>query len=215
MNPTIRVLLAEDHTLVRAGIRSLLASVPGIEVVGEAGDGREALALLKTTPVDVAILDITMPGMNGLEAASRIAEDWPATKVIILSMHANGEYVERALRDGAVGYLLKDAGTSELEAAIRAVMRGESFLSPAVSKRVVAGFLGGGAEGSGSLTPRQREVVQLIAEGHSTKRIAAVLGVSVKTIETHRTQLMQRLGIHEVAGLVRYAVRVGLINPDR
>jgi DNA-binding NarL/FixJ family response regulator len=214
----IRVLLAEDHGLVRAGIRSLLASVPDIEVVGEAGDGREALAILEQTPADVAILDITMPGMNGLEAAARVVERWPATRVIILSMHSNEEYVARALRAGAAGYLLKDAGTSELEAAIRAVVRGESFLSPAVSKRVVAGGSGGGGEGSTALealTPRQREVLQMIAEGHSTKGVAAVLGLSVKTVETHRTLLMQRLGIHDVAGLVRYAMRMGLINSDR
>ena len=218
MKAPIRVLLAEDHALVRAGIRSLLASVPDIEVVGEAGDGREALAILERTPADVAILDITMPGMNGLEAASRVAERWPATKVIMLSMHSNEEYVARALRAGVAGYLLKDAGTSELEAAIRAVVRGETFLSPAVSTRVVAGVPGGAGEGPTALetlTPRQREVLQLIAEGHSTKGVAAVLGLSVKTIETHRTQLMQRLGIHDVAGLVRYAMRVGLINPDR
>lgn len=218
MKAPIRLLLAEDHALVRAGIRSLLASVPDIEVVGEAGDGREALAILERTPADVAILDITMPGMNGLEAAARIAERWPATSVIILSMHSNEEYVARALRAGAAGYLLKDAGTSELEAAIRSVVAGRTFLSPAVSKRVAAGANGGGADGPTALetlTPRQREVLQLIAEGHSTKGIAAVLGLSVKTAETHRTQLMQRLGIHDVAGLVRYAMRVGLINPDR
>jgi DNA-binding NarL/FixJ family response regulator len=218
MKAPIRLLLAEDHALVRAGIRSLLASVPDIEVVGEAGDGREALAILERTPADVAILDITMPGMNGLEAASRIAERWPATRVIILSMHSNEEYVARALRAGAAGYLLKDAGTSELEAAIRAVVLGQTFLSPAVSKRAVGGGEGGRAErptAFEALTPRQREVLQLIAEGHSTKGVAAVLGLSVKTVETHRTQLMQRLGIHDVAGLVRYAMRVGLINPDR
>ena len=218
MTAPIRLLLAEDHALVRAGIRSLLASVPDIEVVGEAGDGREALAILEKTPADVAILDITMPGMNGLEAASRIAERWPATRVIILSMHSNEEYVARALRAGAAGYLLKDAGTSELEAAIRAVVRGETFLSPAVSERAASRGDGGGAAGTTALealTPRQREVLQLIAEGHSTKGVAAVLGLSVKTAETHRMQLMQRLGIHDVAGLVRYALRVGLINPDR
>ena len=216
MKPPIRILLAEDHALVRAGIRSLLASVPDLEVVGEAGDGREALAILERIPADVVILDITMPGMNGLEAASRIAERWPATKVIILSMHSNEEYVSRALRAGAAGYLLKDAGTSELEAAIRAVVRGQTFLSAAVSRRAPAGD--GAAQGPTALealTPRQREVLQLIAEGHSTKGTAAVLGLSVKTVETHRTQLMQRLAIHDVAGLVRYAMRAGLINPDR
>lgn len=218
MKTPIRLLLAEDHALVRAGIRSLLASVPDIEVVGEAGDGRQALAILEETPADVAILDITMPGLNGLEAAARIAERWPATKVIILSMHSNEEYVARALRSGAAGYLLKDAGTSELEAAIRAVVRGQTFLSAAVAKRAGAAGPEGAPQGPTALealTPRQREVLQLIAEGHSTKGAAAVLGLSVKTVETHRTQLMQRLAIHDVAGLVRYAMRVGLINPDR
>jgi len=215
MRPPVRILLAEDHALVRAGIRSLLASVADLEVVGEAGDGREALAILEKIPADVVILDITMPGMNGLEAASRIAERWPATKVIILSMHSNEEYVSRALRAGAAGYLLKDAGTSELEAAIRAVVRGQTFLSAAVSRRGVADGATQGPTALEALTPRQREVLQLIAEGHSTKGTAAVLGLSVKTVETHRTQLMQRLAIHDVAGLVRYAMRAGLINPDR
>jgi DNA-binding NarL/FixJ family response regulator len=212
----IRVLLAEDHQLVRAGLRALLDPVPDIEVVAEAGDGREALALLKQRPADVVILDITMPGMNGLEAAVRMADDAPGTKVVILTMHSNEEYVLRALRAGVAGFLLKDAGTSELEGAIRAVVRGETYLSPGVSKRVVEGYLGrsGGSHPLDSLTPRQREVLQLIAEGYSTKQIAGLLGVGVKTIETHRTQLMDRLGIHEIAGLVRYAVRVGLVSPE-
>jgi DNA-binding NarL/FixJ family response regulator len=212
----IRVLLAEDHHLVRAGLRALLDPVPDIEVVGEAGDGREALALLKTKPADVAILDISMPGMNGLEAAVRMADDAPSTKVVILTMHSNEEYVLRALRAGVAGFLLKDAGTAELEGAIRAVVRGETYLSPGVSKKVVEGYLGrsGNVHPLDSLTPRQREVLQLIAEGYSTKQIAGLLGVGVKTIETHRTQLMDRLGIHEIAGLVRYAVRVGLVSPE-
>ena len=212
----IRVLLAEDHHLVRAGLRALLDPVPDIEVVGEAGDGREALALLKNKPADVAILDISMPGMNGLEAAVRMADDAPTTKVVILTMHSNEEYVLRALRAGVAGFLLKDAGTAELEGAIRAVVRGETYLSPGVSKKVVEGYLGrsGNVHPLDSLTPRQREVLQLIAEGYSTKQIAGLLGVGVKTIETHRTQLMDRLGIHEIAGLVRYAVRVGLVSPE-
>jgi DNA-binding NarL/FixJ family response regulator len=212
----IRVLLAEDHHLVRAGLRALLDPLPDIEVIGEAGDGREALALLKNRPADVAILDISMPGMNGLEAAVRMADEAPQTRVVILSMHSNEEYVLRALRAGVAGFLLKDAGTAELEGAIRAVVRGETYLSPGVSKKVVEGYLGrsGAAHPLDSLTPRQREVLQLIAEGYSTKQIAGLLGVGVKTIETHRTQLMDRLGIHEIAGLVRYAVRVGLVSPE-
>jgi DNA-binding NarL/FixJ family response regulator len=212
----IRVLLAEDHHLVRAGLRALLDPLPDIEVVGEAGDGREALAMLKNRNADVAILDISMPGMNGLEAAVRMSDEAPGTKVVILTMHSNEEYVLRALRAGVAGFLLKDAGTAELEGAIRAVTRGETYLSPGVSKKVVDGYLGrsGGAHPLDSLTPRQREVLQLIAEGYSTKQIAGLLGVGVKTIETHRTQLMDRLGIHEIAGLVRYAVRVGLVSPE-
>lgn len=212
----IRVLLAEDHHLVRAGLRALLDPLPDIEVVGEAGDGREALAMLKNRNADVAILDISMPGMNGLEAAVRMGDEAPGTKVVILTMHSNEEYVLRALRAGVAGFLLKDAGTAELEGAIRSVMRGETYLSPGVSKKVVEGYLGrsAGAHPLDSLTPRQREVLQLIAEGYSTKQIAGLLGVGVKTIETHRTQLMDRLGIHEIAGLVRYAVRVGLVSPE-
>ena len=214
----IRVLLAEDHALVRAGRAALLASVPDIEVVGEASDGREALALAKRRPPDVAILDVTMPGMNGLEAAARLAAECPSTRVIILSMHANEEYVLRALNAGAAASLLKDAGTAELEAAIRAVARGETYLSPAISARVSPGGRAptpGTSDPLAALTPRQREVLQLIAEGHSTKQIASLLGLGVKTVETHRMQLMERLDIHEVAGLVRYAVRVGLISPER
>jgi len=212
----IRVLLAEDHPLVRAGLRALLDPLPDIEIVGEAGDGREALAILKNHPADVALLDISMPGMNGLEAAVRMADEAPGTKVIIVTMHSNEEYVLRALRAGVAGFLLKDAGTGELEAAIRAVTRGETYLSPGVSKKVVEGYLGrsGGSHPLDSLTPRQREVLQLIAEGYSTKQIAGLLGVGVKTIETHRTQLMDRLGIHEIAGLVRYAVRMGLVSTE-
>ena len=145
-----------------------------------------------------------------------MADDAPSTKVVILTMHSNEEYVLRALRAGVAGFLLKDAGTAELEGAIRAVVRGETYLSPGVSKKVVEGYLGrsGNVHPLDSLTPRQREVLQLIAEGYSTKQIAGLLGVGVKTIETHRTQLMDRLGIHEIAGLVRYAVRVGLVSPE-
>ncbi len=214
----VRVILADDHTLVRAGIRALLEKLPNVQVLAEASDGREVLELAQTHAPEVILMDIAMPGLNGLEATARLFKELPKVRVIILSMHSNEEYVARALRAGAAGYLLKDAGTSELEAAIRAVVRGESFLSPAVSTRAVAGGSRGGGEGPTALealTPRQREVLQMIAEGHSTKGVAAVLGLSVKTAESHRTQLMQRLGIHEVAGLVRYAMRTGLINPER
>lgn len=214
----IRVVVAEDHALVRAGICSLLEKLPGVEVVGEAADGREALELLKTQAPHVALLDISMPGMNGLEAAARAARRFPATRVILLSMHANEEYVHRALKAGVAGYLLKDSGTAELELAVRAVARGETFLSPAISKQVISDYVRRtGAETSSleALTPRQREVLQMIAEGHTTKAIARKLELGVKTVETHRAQLMKRLDIHDVAGLVRYAIRVGLVNSER
>lgn len=218
MMKPIRVLLADDHALVRAGIRALLAALPGIEVVAETGDGREALEVIRTHRPDVVMMDIAMPGLNGLEAAARVAKDFPNVRVIILSMHANEEYVWQALRAGAGGYLLKDAAPAELDLAVKAVARGESYLSPAVSKQVVGDYIrrvGGDASSVEQLTPRQREILQLIAEGRSTKEIAHLLNISVKTVETHRVQLMERLNIHDVAGLVRYAIRVGLVTPDR
>ncbi len=211
---SIRMLLADDHTLVRAGIRSLIQSIPGIQVVAEAGDGREALTLIEAHQPDVALLDIAMPGLNGLEVAAQVADNFPYVRVMILSMHATEEYVLRALRAGAAGYLLKDADTSELELAIKAVTRGETYLSPAVSKHVTEYVRRVGEEAHSTLdrlTPRQREVLQLVAEGHTTQEIARIMGLSVKTVETHRTQLMERLNIHDIAGLVRYAVREGLV----
>jgi DNA-binding NarL/FixJ family response regulator len=225
MKPT-RVLLAEDHTLVRAGIRALLQNLTGIQVVAEASDGREALRLIKTYQPDVVLMDIAMAGLNGLEATARVTKEFPTVRVIILSMHSNEEYVAQALRAGAAGYLLKDAVAAELELAVTAVARGKTYLSPAVSQHVIADYLrraGGGATGGGGeapstsalLTPRQREILQLIAEGHSTKEIASILHLSVKTVETHRTQLMARLDVHDVAGLVRYAIRIGLVTPDK
>jgi DNA-binding NarL/FixJ family response regulator len=225
MKPT-RVLLAEDHTLVRAGIRALLQNLTGIQVVAEASDGREALRLIKTYQPDVVLMDIAMAGLNGLEATARVTKEFPTVRVIMLSMHSNEEYVAQALRAGAAGYLLKDAVAAELELAVTAVARGKTYLSPAVSQHVIADYLrraGGGATGGGGeapstsalLTPRQRETLQLIAEGHSTKEIASILHLSVKTVETHRTQLMARLDVHDVAGLVRYAIRIGLVTPDK
>ncbi|HEY2156335.1 MAG TPA: response regulator transcription factor [Isosphaeraceae bacterium] len=214
---TIRVLIADDHTLVRAGIRALLQGLEGVEVVAEAGDGREAMALAEEHRPDVLVTDIAMPHVSGLELAGRVARELPATRVIILSMHANEEYASRALQAGAAGYLLKDSGLAELELAVRAVARGETYLSPAVSKHVIADYLrrtGGAPPDSCPLTPRQNQVLRLIAEGNTTKAIARILGVSVKTVETHRVQLMDRLDIHDVAGLVRYAIRIGLVQAD-
>jgi DNA-binding NarL/FixJ family response regulator len=214
--PALRVLLADDHALVRAGMRSLLRDIEGVEVVGEAADGGQALALAERERPDVVLLDIAMKGMNGLEAAARLRELHPGIKVIILSMHAGEEYVLQALRAGAAAYLIKDSATAELELALRSVMRGETYLSPAISRQVVEGYVqrvGAGA-GEDPLTPRQREVLKRIAEGRSTKEIAFDLGLSVKTVETHRAQVMERLGIRDIAGLVRYAMRSGLVPPE-
>jgi DNA-binding NarL/FixJ family response regulator len=213
----IKVLLAEDHTLVRAGIRALVQKLEEVDVVAEAGDGREALRLIETHHPDVVLMDIAMSGLNGLDATARITKEFPNVRVIILSMHANEEYVLQALRAGAVGYLLKDAGTAELELAIRSVAREETYLSPAISKHVVSDYvrrMGGEPSSLERLTRRQREILQLIAEGHSTQEIAQMLSISVKTVETHRSQLMERLDIHDVASLVRYAIRVGLVTPN-
>ena len=211
---TIRVLLADDHTLVLAGIRGLLTKLDGVEVVGEAADGHETLRLAEALRPNIVLLDIAMPGMNGLEVAQRLSELDPSIRVIILSMHASEEYVLRALRAGAAGYLLKDSAVAELELAIRAVVRGETYLSPPVSKRVVDEYVsrtGGTPDPLDSLTPRQREILQLVAEGHTSKDIAQRLGLSYRTVETHRNQMMKRLGVTDIAGLVRFAVRSGVV----
>jgi DNA-binding NarL/FixJ family response regulator len=212
---TTRVLLADDHTLVRAGLRKLLESIPDMEVVGEAGDGLELLELAERLQPQVVLMDIAMPRLNGLEATARIAKTWPHMRVLILSMHQNAEYVRQALRHGAAAYLLKDAAPLELEMALKAVLRGETYLSPSVSQGVMSDYvlrLRSEEQPADALTPRQREVLQLIAEGQSTKEIARRLDLSVKTVETHRTQLMKQLDIHEVASLVRYAIRAGLVS---
>ena len=212
----IRVLLADDHSLVRAGIRSLLGAMAEVQVVGEASSGEEALELAGREQPDVVLMDIAMKGITGLEAAVRMRERHPSVRVVILSMHSGEEYVLQALRAGAAGYLLKDAATGELELALRSVMRGESWLSPAVSRQVVEGYVQrAGAEAPPDvLTARQREVLRLVAGGKSTKEIAFFLNLSVKTVETHRAQIMERLGIRDVPGLVRYALRTGLVPPD-
>jgi DNA-binding NarL/FixJ family response regulator len=218
----LRVLLADDHTLVRAGLRGLLESIPGVTVVAETGNGRQALALLLEHRPDVALVDITMPELNGLEVASRAAEEAPRTRVVILSMHASESYVAQALRARVSGYLVKDAAAEELPVLLRAVMRGETYLSPAISKQVVDGYLAKREDPAAppqdplaTLTSRQREILQLLAEGRSTKEIATLLDVSAKTVETHRAQIMVRLGIRDVPGLVRFAIRVGLISAER
>lgn len=210
----MKILVADDHTLVRAGLTSLIARLPEMEVVGEAADGRQALRMVRDLQPDMVLMDIAMPGLNGLEAAERIHGIHPQTKIIILSMHASEEYVAQALKAGASGYLLKDAATSELEMALKSVAAGQFYLSPAISRQVVDNYLRGGPTGVELLTPRQREILQLIAEGKSTRDIAETLHLSVKTVETHRAQLMERLDIHDVAGLIRYALKKGLITAD-
>jgi DNA-binding NarL/FixJ family response regulator len=213
---SVRVLLADDHTLVRAGLRKLLESIPDMQVVGECGDGLELLALVEELQPQLVLMDIAMPGLNGLEATARLLKQWPAVKVLILSMHQNEEYVRQALRYGAVAYLLKDAAPLELDLAIQAVRAGGTYLSPAVSRGVLSDYvqrLRSEDVGGDALTPRQREVLQLIAEGLSTKEVARRLDLSVKTVETHRSQLMKQLDVHEVTGLVRYAMRTGLLSP--
>jgi DNA-binding NarL/FixJ family response regulator len=214
MNVT-RVLLADDHALVRAGIRALIEKIPNVEVVGEASTGRAALELVKSKLPNLVLMDIGMAELGGLEALPRIVKDFPGVKVIILSAHANEEYVIRALRSGAAGYMLKDAATAELELAIRSVTEQKTYLSPSISRTVIDSYLeriGGQLSPLEQLTQRQREILQLIAEGQNTKAIAAKLDISVKTIESHRLQLMERLNIHDIPGLVRYAIRSGLVS---
>lgn len=212
---TTRVLLADDHPLMRAGVCALLRGLDGVTVVAEAGDGEEALALIESHRPDVVMTDIGMPRVNGLELAARLAKTHPEIRVIILSMHSDEEYVREAITAGAAAYLLKDSGTAELELALRAVASGETYLSPAVSTQVMASyqrFARGAAVAEDPLSPRQREVLRMIAEGQTTKAIARLLTLSVKTIESYRAQLMDRLDIHDIAGLVRYAIRTGMID---
>lgn len=216
MNP-IRVLLADDHALVRAGFRSLLDKMPGVEVVGEASNGHEALELAKSELPNLVLMDIEMPDVSGLEALPRIVKTFPSIKVAILSAYATEEYVSRALRCGASGYMLKDAATVELELLINSVVHDKTYLSPLVSRIVINTYMERVAEESSpleQLTARQREILQLIAEGNNTKEIAYRLGIGVKTVESHRLQLMARLEIYDVSGLVRYAIHAGLVSSE-
>ena len=214
----IRVLLADDHTLVRAGIRALLEKLPGVAVTGEAGDGREVLDLIKTYQPDVVLMDISMPGLNGLQALARITRDFPQVRVIILSMHYNDEYVLQALKSGAAGYLLKKAATAELQAALNSVVGGENYLSREIASRFLKKFplqlIARSRSPLEQLTSRQREILQLLAEGQTTKAIASILKVSDKTVEYHRAKLMAGLQIFDLPGLVRFATRTGLISAE-
>jgi DNA-binding NarL/FixJ family response regulator len=219
----IKVMLVDDHALVRAGFRAILEGLKDVVVVAEADDGRKALKLVDRYHPDVVLMDIAMPGLNGLDATARLRKQHPDVQVIMLSMYMTEEYVLGALRSGASGYLIKDANPAELELAVRAAARGERYLSPGVSKHIIEDYLrrtGSGdeidlaAEAGEPLTQRQREVLQLIAEGYTSREIAQVLHISQKTVESHRQAIMERLDVHDLAGLVRYAVRTGLVSSD-
>ena len=212
----IRVLLVEDHTLVREGIRSLLDSFKDVEVVGEAANGRDALRKTRQLAPEVVLMDISMPELNGMEATARLAKSCPDSKVLMLSMHNDEEYVAQSLRAGARGYLVKEAATRELEHAIQVLARGEVYFSNSISVDVVERLMADDSSGSAlaQLTSRQREILQLIAEGCRTREIAERLSLSIKTVETHRTHLMERLGIWDVPGLVKFAIKAGLIQSD-
>jgi DNA-binding NarL/FixJ family response regulator len=216
--PPLRVVLADDHPVVRAGIRAELEKQPGVTVVGEAIDGREAIELVKAHHPDLVFMDISMHGLNGIEATLRITRDFPQVRVVILSMHQNEEYFWQSLKAGASGYLLKKAATSELGVALERVSNGEIYLTSEMSKRLVKKLplqhLAHQKSPLEKLTERQREILQLIAEGQTTKAIALVLKVSPKTVEYHRAKLMQALNIYDIPGLVRFALQSGLIAQE-
>ena len=217
MKTVRKIILADDHALVRAGIRSLLESLPGLQVVAETGDGLEAVDLARRLDADAILLDITLPSLNGLEAAKLIAGMDKPSRILMLSMHAGPEYVARALSAGASGYLIKDSAFEELSTALNHLFRGQRYLSQSIDRDAVEHFLESQHVEHPELellTPRQRQILQLIAEGYGTREIAERLFLSVKTVETHRAQLMDRLGIFDVAGLVRLAIRTGMVTPE-
>jgi len=207
-----RVLLADDHQIVRQGLRRLLEAA-GHEIVGEASDGREALKLARTLCPDIAVLDLSMPLLNGLDAGREMRRFAPGIKIILLTMYTDKAYVLQALRAGARGYVLKTQAAEDLILAIRQILRGETYLSPGVAASVVDAVLENASAAADPLTARERQILQLVAEGNTTKEIAKLLNVSFKTAESHRNHIMKKLDIHEVAGLVRYAIRQGLLHP--
>jgi DNA-binding NarL/FixJ family response regulator len=218
---TLRVLIVDDHTIVRQGLRKLLEAEGDIEIVGEASDGREAVTKATDMQPAVVLLDISMPGLNGLEAIRQILKRSPKTRVLVLSMHKNEAYVLQALRNGASGYVLKEAASEEIVTALRALGRGESYLSPSISRVVIDDYLriNSGGESTArslyeSLTAREREIFQLLAEGLKNHEVAERLHVSVKTVETHRAHVMEKLGLNNIAELVKYAIEVGIIQLD-
>jgi DNA-binding NarL/FixJ family response regulator len=210
------IVLADDHIVVRQGIRKLLETRDDFRIVGEASDGEEAVKLVTEKKPDVALMDLWMPRLSGIDATRRIGKRGLATKVLVLSMHESRAYVEEVLRAGAAGYIVKNAAADDLIEAIDTVRDGVSYLSPAITQQVVDAIARpapSSPSGLGVLTDREREVLQLIAEGLSSKEIAAMLGVSLKTIDSHRSNLMEKLDIHKVSGLVRFAIRTGLVEP--
>jgi two-component system response regulator NreC len=213
----IRIVLADDHKLMRSGLRVLLEQQPDLTVVGEASDGREAVALVASQRPDVLVMDIGMPSLNGIEAAAQITQSNPEAAIVMLSMHSDESYVLRALKAGAKGYLLKDSAEADLIRAVRAVAEGKSFFSPAVSKVLLDDYVrklkrSGTEDPYDLLTPREREVLQLVAEGKSNKEVAQLLNLSVYTVETHRSNIMEKLNLHGVPELILYAVRKGIIS---
>lgn len=208
----IRILLADDHSMVRQGFRRILEAQEDIEIVGEAADGREAVALAEQLKPDVVVMDVAMPGLNGIEATRRIVESLPRTRVLALSMHRDGVYVREILRAGARGYLLKDAFDADLIAAVRAVARGEGYIAPAVADNVLADYRQHVTDPIDLLTAREREILQLIAEGKTNKEIASLLNLSVYTVDAHRGRIMEKLNLHSTGELVRFAIRKGLID---
>ena len=212
----IRILLADDHTILRDGIRSLLEDEADMEVIGEAEDGHSAVKLARQLDPDVVLMDIAMPLLNGLEATRQIKRDNDHTKVLILSMHENEEYIRKVLATGAMGYILKDAAARELLGAIRAVYNGEAVLSPAITRLVIEDYLRWGdlqpENDSSGLSPREREVLQLVAEGYTNKQIAEILSISIKTVQAHRSNLMSKLDLHDRGELIKYAIQKKIIE---
>lgn len=219
VNDKRRVLIVEDHTLLRVGLKALLAQDPDIEIVGEAGNGRDAIRLVTSLAPHLVLMDLTMPGTNGIEAIAEIKRRAPQVRVLVLTLHRADEYIHESLKAGADGYMLKDASHDELRVAIRSVLGGKTYLSPDISSKVVSGYLGGG-DGSGfssawdTVTHREREVLKLVAEGRPNKYIAQYLCLSVKTVEKHRSNLMRKLDLHNASMLTAFAIEKGLVASD-
>ena len=211
-----RILIIEDHTLLRAGLRALLTQGDEFEVAGEFDNGRDAVRAIGTLAPDLVLMDLSMPGMNGIEAITEIKRRNPSVRILVLTIHRGEEYIHESLQAGANGYVLKDASHDELRVAIRSVINGKTYLSPDVSESVVTTYLGRGKDGAASpwstLTHREREVLKLVAEGHSNRSIAEFLSLSVKTVEKHRSNLMRKLGLHNTATLTAYAIEKGLVE---